>query len=114
AVSGFALRNFADLSMTFSELGRIVRSGGRISLLDVSEPSSALLKAGHRIWFTGVVPRIGALLSDGAAYSYLPRSVAYLPSFEEMKAMLASAGFVGVARTALSGGIVQVITGSRS
>ncbi len=77
---GFALRNLADLPTFFDEIGRVVRPGGRIALLDVSVPSNPIIRWGNNIYFGHVVPRIGALLSDGAAYRYLPKSVAYLPS----------------------------------
>lgn len=114
AVCGFALRNFVDLPLFFDELARVVRPGGRIALLDVAEPTSAVLRLGHRAYFAGVVPRIGALLSDGAAYRYLPRSVAYLPAPEAMVAAIGEAGFEAVERRLLTGGITQLLTGTRS
>ncbi len=40
---------------------------------------------GHRIWFRRVVPLIGGLVSDAAAYRYLPRSTAYLPPTDELR-----------------------------
>ena len=111
---GYALRNFTELGAVFHEFGRIVRPGGRISLLEVSEPESGLLLAGHRIWFRNVVPVIGGLLSDRSAYRYLPKSTAYLPSTEELRAMLREAGFSAVNRRGLSGGLSQLITATRS
>jgi len=113
-VSGFALRNFADLAAVLAELARVVRPGGRIALLDVSQPEGQVLSAGYRIWFNRVVPRIGRILSDPAAYRYLPESVAYLPPPAELLVMLADAGFAGAVRHQLSGGLVQVLTGTRS
>ncbi len=112
-VSGFALRNFADLGAMLAELGRVLRSHGRISFLEVSEPASPLLRAGHSVWFRHVVPVIGAAFSDAASYRYLPESVAYLPSAEEMDGMLAAAGFADVRRYDLSGGIVRILTATR-
>ena len=47
-----------------------------ISLLEVAEPEHGLLLLGHRTWFRHVVPVIGGLLSDSAAYRYLPKSTA--------------------------------------
>ena len=82
ATCGFALRNFVDLEAFFVELARVVRPGGRIALLEVAEPPNPVLRWGHGLYFGAVVPRIGALLSDGAAYRYLPKSVAYLPEPE--------------------------------
>lgn len=112
-VSGFAVRNFADLTGVLAELGRVLRPGGRLSLLEVGEPQSRLLRAGHRVWFSQVVPLLGAALSNGAAYRYLPRSVAYLPSFPEFVSLLAEAGFEDVRHHPLSGGIAQCVTATR-
>ena len=111
---GFALRNFRDLDPFFSELGRVVRPGGRIALLEVSEPNNPVLRWGHGIYFGKVVPVIGGLLSDPAAYRYLPRSVAYLPPADEMLELLAGHGFSNVERSLLSTGIAQLITATRS
>jgi demethylmenaquinone methyltransferase/2-methoxy-6-polyprenyl-1,4-benzoquinol methylase len=113
ATCGFALRNLADLAGFFAELARVVRPGGRIGLLEVAQPERALLRAGHAVYFGHVVPRIGALLSDPAAYRYLPRSVAYLPPPATLVTMLRDAGFGDARRTALSGGASQLLVGTR-
>jgi demethylmenaquinone methyltransferase / 2-methoxy-6-polyprenyl-1,4-benzoquinol methylase len=111
---GFALRNLVDLDPFFVELARVVRPGGRIALLEVAEPPNALLRWGHGIYFGKVVPRIGGLLSDAAAYRYLPKSVAYLPPADDMLASLRAAGFTAVHRELLSTGIAQLIVGTRT
>jgi demethylmenaquinone methyltransferase/2-methoxy-6-polyprenyl-1,4-benzoquinol methylase len=111
---GFALRNFTDLGAFFDELGRVVKPGGRIALLDAAEPPNPVLRFGHRIYFGKIVPRIGALLSDGNAYRYLPRSLAYLPAPAVMVDRLRRAGFGGAERRLLSGGIAQLLVGTRA
>jgi demethylmenaquinone methyltransferase / 2-methoxy-6-polyprenyl-1,4-benzoquinol methylase len=110
---GFALRNLVALEPFFAELGRVLRPGGRIALLDVAQPRNPVLRWGHSIYFGRVVPRIGGLLSDPAAYRYLPRSVAYLPAGDAMVAMLRAAGFPDAERRLLSGGITQLLVGTR-
>jgi len=110
---GYALRNFTDLGAVFAEFERVVRPGGRLSILEVAEPEGGLLRLGDRIWFRRVVPVIGGLLSDRNAYRYLPRSTAYLPPVEVLRPMLAEAGFSSVNHRALSGGLSQLITATR-
>jgi demethylmenaquinone methyltransferase/2-methoxy-6-polyprenyl-1,4-benzoquinol methylase len=114
ATCGFALRNVADLGAFFAEIARVVRSGGRISLLEASQPNGPLMRAGHAVYFNRVVPMIGGLLSDGEAYAYLPRSMAYLPPAAEMVTTLRDAGFTDAERVQLSGGIAQVLAGTRA
>jgi len=111
---GFALRNFVALPPMLAELARISRPGGRIALLDVAEPPNPVMRWGHSIYFGRVVPVVGGLLSDRAAYRYLPESVAYLPEPDELLRMIADAGFVDVRRTLLSGGISQLYTATRA
>lgn len=112
ATCGFGLRNFSDLAAVVDELGRVVRPGGRIALLDVA-PTTGILHLGHRLWFERVVPMIGGALSDPAAYRYLPRSVAYLPPPAELIGIVRRAGFSGVNRRLLGGGVVQLLTATR-
>ncbi len=110
---GFALRNLLELPAFFEELARVVRGGGRIALLDVGIPENRLVRFGNGIYFGKVVPKIGAMLSDGAAYRYLPKSVAYLPEPDEMVEMLRAAGFSDASHHLLSGGLTQQLVGTR-
>ncbi len=72
------------------------------------------MRAGNALWCEKAVPAIGALLSEPAAYRYLPRSYAYLPARDELLALVRGAGFVDVAHHPLSGGITQVVTATRA
>ena len=111
---GFALRNFVALDGFFEEVARITRPGGRIGFLDVSAPSSPLLRGGFDFYFGRVVPKIGGLLSNADAYEYLPRSVAYLPERDELVRLVESAGFTDVEHHQLTGGLTQLIIANRA
>ena len=110
---GFALRNLEELPRFVTELARVVRPGGRIALLEVAEPPNPVLRFGHGIYFGKVVPRIGALLSDPAAYRYLPKSASYLPSGDRMLGMLDQVGFHDARHDLLSVGIARLVTATR-
>jgi demethylmenaquinone methyltransferase/2-methoxy-6-polyprenyl-1,4-benzoquinol methylase len=72
------------------------------------------MRLGHRVYFRAVVPAIGGLLSDREAYSYLPRSTAYLPAPAELLSLLRAAGFADARRISLSRGITQLLVGTRA
>ena len=93
ATCGFALRNFVALEPFLASLARVVRPGGTHRAArgrHADEPTPALGSLGV------LRPRRAAhrrLLSDGAAYRYLPKSVAYLPETAELLDMVRAAGF---------------------
>jgi len=111
---GFALRNFVGIEPFFAESARVLRANGRIAVLEVAEPDSRALRAGHRLYFRRVVPFIGGLLSDRAAYSYLPASTQYLPAPTEVLRAARDSGFTGLQRTLLGLGAAQLMTATRS
>ncbi len=113
AVSGFALRNFVSIPEILAELSRVLKPGGRIALLEVDRPRARLVRAGHSFYFDRVVPLVGGLLSDRAAYAYLPQSTAYLPPTSELLAAIEASGFLGASQRTFLFGAVQLLTAER-
>ncbi len=112
ALVGFGIRNVFDPRAALGELHRALRPGGRLVVLEFSMPGGAL-GALYKVYFRRVLPRLGGLLSDGSAYSYLPASVARFPSPQDFAALMREAGFGDVRFTLLSGGIACLHRGEK-
>lgn len=113
-VSAFTLRNVADLGRTFAEIRRVLRPGGRVVLLELSEPRPGLLARVYHAYFDRLLPRVGMLLGgDADAYAYLPRSLAALPGVDALAALVQAAGFRDVRYTRLTFGIATLHEGTR-
>jgi demethylmenaquinone methyltransferase/2-methoxy-6-polyprenyl-1,4-benzoquinol methylase len=110
---GFALRNVTSIDALFEEFARVSAPEARLAILEVAEPSSKVVRAGHHVYFHKVVPWVGGLLSDKDAYRYLPESTAYLPETPDLLEMLRRAGFHRVRAEMLGLGAAQLITARR-
>jgi demethylmenaquinone methyltransferase/2-methoxy-6-polyprenyl-1,4-benzoquinol methylase len=88
----FGIRNVEDRPRALREMARVTREGGRISILELTEPQRGPLAALARFHIHRVVPRIGSALSGSAEYAYLQRSIAAFPSPEVFAATMSEAG----------------------
>lgn len=92
ACMAFGIRNVPDRSKALRELARVVKPGGRICILELSEPQHGLLALGARFYIHHLVPRIGGLLSGSREYRYLQQSIAQFPQPEAFAAIMRAAG----------------------
>ena len=81
ATVGFGVRNVADLRAALLELRRVLRPGGRLAILEITQPRGPL-RPFFSLWFDRVVPLLGRALPGGKAYAYLPASVRRFPGAE--------------------------------
>lgn len=114
AVSGFVLRNLDDLPKALAELARVVRPGGMVSLVDITEPRHPVLRRLFDVYFGTVAPAVGSLVGKGPEYRYLVDSLAQLPPPDRMLGLLSEVGFEGPSARPLTGGMVTLFTAVRS
>lgn len=88
----FGIRNVEDRPRALREMARVTRDGGRVSILELSEPRQGVLAALARFHIHQVVPRLGGALSGSAEYGYLQRSIAAFPAPELFAAVMGDAG----------------------
>lgn len=95
--SGYLMRNVIDIPRALAEQKRVLRSGGRIVVLDTSPPPDNLLKPFIEIHLRYGIPLLGRLISGNAdAYQYLPESTQKFKMPDELAALMRAAGFANV------------------
>ena len=113
-VNAFFLRHLTDLPAAFAELRRVLRAGGRIGLLELTQPARSPLRPLYRLWFNRVVPLVGGRLSGNRqAYEYLPDSLRTFPDAVDLAGLLREAGFESVERRLMGMGTVALHSGVR-
>jgi demethylmenaquinone methyltransferase/2-methoxy-6-polyprenyl-1,4-benzoquinol methylase len=111
ATVGFGARNFSDLRRGIEEMVRVVRPGGHVVILEITRPTREPLAGFFRAWFDRIVPALGRIAGDRAAYSYLPSSVKRFPAPRELAAAMASCGLRRIRYVLTAGGIIAIHVG---
>ena len=106
---GFGVRNVADLRAGLIELRRVLRPGGQMAILEITQPRG-ILKPFFSLWFDRVVPLLGRVLPGGKAYTYLPASVRRFPGAEDLAVLIDEAGFERATFRLFGGSIVALHT----
>jgi demethylmenaquinone methyltransferase/2-methoxy-6-polyprenyl-1,4-benzoquinol methylase len=114
ATVGFGVRNLADLDRGLEEMARVLKPGGRLVILEITQPTRPPLSIFYSLWFDRLVPLLGTLAGDHDAYSYLPESVRSFPSPRGLAERMDAAGLERIRVTVLAGGIIAIHSGYRS
>jgi demethylmenaquinone methyltransferase/2-methoxy-6-polyprenyl-1,4-benzoquinol methylase len=111
----FGLRNLPDHFAGLMELLRILKPGGKLVVLECSNPSLPGFRQLFKFYFEQLVPRIGGVISGSrGAYTYLPDSVSRFPDKKTLASMMEQAGFSDVRFQSLTGGTASLHVGKKS
>jgi demethylmenaquinone methyltransferase / 2-methoxy-6-polyprenyl-1,4-benzoquinol methylase len=111
ATVGFGARNFADLPLGLAEMVRVVKPGGRVVVLELTTPTEPPLSTFFDLWFDRIIPVLGRVAGDSAAYSYLPSSVRRFPGPEALAAVMSEVGLDSITYRLTAGGIIAIHVG---
>ena len=113
-MTGFALRNVADIPAAFAEMARVTKPGGRIACLEIAKPRTPLFRRLFALYFYRLVPLVGGWISGQPdAYSYLPHSLSVFLTPDEIVEVMSQAGWHDVGYKRLMFGTVAVHVGAK-
>lgn len=113
ATVGFGIRNISDIGGVLAEMARVVKPGGRVVCLEITQPTRQPFSWFFSLWFDRVVPVVGKLVSrNGGAYSYLPSSVKRFPPAPRFAGMMQAAGLSDVSYELMGGSIIALHRGT--
>ena len=92
--SAFGFRNLANYESGLREIARVLKPGGTIAILELTEPAPGVIGSVYRFYCQNILPKIGGLISgDSAAYAYLPKSVRRFFRPDEFSNLLIQVGY---------------------
>ena len=112
---GFGIRNVSDLELGIREMTRVAVPGGRVVILEFTQPVNPLFRSLYYFYFTKILPFVGNLISRNKddAYGYLPRSVMKFPDCDALKAVMEQCGLIEVQFNRKTFGIVSIHVGKK-
>ena len=113
-IVSFGVRNFENLEKGLSEILRVLRPGGSLTVIEFSQPQSFPFKQLYNFYFRNILPLVGKIVSkDASAYTYLPESVSAFPFGKNFTDILDKLGYKQTKCTPLTFGISSIYTAEK-
>jgi demethylmenaquinone methyltransferase/2-methoxy-6-polyprenyl-1,4-benzoquinol methylase len=107
----YGIRNVKNPKLVAEETFRVLKSGGKFGILELTRPTNFLMRVGHKVYLKAILPLFGRLLAKNqSAYEYLSSSIGEFIPPNQLVVILTSAGFTKITVKSLSGGISSILT----
>jgi demethylmenaquinone methyltransferase/2-methoxy-6-polyprenyl-1,4-benzoquinol methylase len=114
ATVAFGVRNFENLGRGLDQLFRVLKTGGRLCVLEFSKPRNPVVRFLYKVYSGSIMPWFGRLVSgDKSAYTYLPESVKEFPDGEKFIIFMQKSGFAQIQEYRLTFGIATIYIGRK-
>ena len=108
----FGIRNVLDIEKAISEAYRVLKFGGRMSVLEFGRIPDEFLQRAYDKYSFNIIPKLGDLIvGDKNSYEYLVESIRKFPEQAQFSSILSSKGFKNVKYRNLSFGISAIHSG---
>jgi demethylmenaquinone methyltransferase/2-methoxy-6-polyprenyl-1,4-benzoquinol methylase len=111
AITAFCIRNVTNRTLALREMSRVIRSGGRIVVLELTHPTGRIMEPLFKIYSRIAIPILTKIMSSVSAYRYLTDSMADFPRPDLILALMKEAGFIECRFRHMTGGIVTLFDG---
>ncbi len=111
AITAFCIRNVTNRKLALREMSRVIRSGGRIVVLELTHPTGRIMEPLFKIYSRVAIPILTKIMSSVSAYRYLTDSMVDFPRPDLILALMREAGFVECRYRHMTGGIVTLFEG---
>lgn len=114
ATIAYGIRNVKDPEKCLRDIFRVLKPGGTLGILELTQPTNAILNFGHQIYLKKFLPIIGrGLTSNQQAYEYLCNSIHHFIKPKELEAVLKKVGFSETYHQPLTAGIATILVGKK-
>lgn len=111
----YGVRNFSDIRKGMTEMARVLRPGGVLCIIELSEPANKLIRLPYRLYSRMLIPIVGRIVSgDSRAYAYLPESIAAVPQRSNMTRLMEEAGLSECGWESLTLGVLTIYYSRKS